>query len=220
MLDGFGEKIMSYVDIQSYADKLKIFGSTQAESAIRTFFPLLKKLGFVQYEDNFPANTCFTKLGTQFVLSYRIIKHSNNGTSYDGEIATIAQRVKVNAQRQGLILMNTKPECQKHNIWVALALLKAFREIHWNEFLYAIYRVHQTKTLNKVIEEIQEKRKEIRGYYFTKENGDALPNTCYSYIKSFLEEASLIHKPSKNNKMESFVTDECDYFFKQIKFIV
>ena len=34
-----------------------------SDSAIRTFFPLLGKLGFVDYKDTFPACELFTKTG-------------------------------------------------------------------------------------------------------------------------------------------------------------
>lgn len=64
MLELFGSKSLTYIDIQEEAQKRKLFGETNAKSAIRTFFPLLKKIGFVNYDNEFDANRCFTELGT------------------------------------------------------------------------------------------------------------------------------------------------------------
>ena len=51
MLEEMGASLTSYVGIQEEAARKKLFGKTQAKSAIRTFFPLLKKLDFVEYDD-------------------------------------------------------------------------------------------------------------------------------------------------------------------------
>lgn len=42
MLELFGSKSLTYIDIQEEAQKRKLFGETNAKSAIRTFFPLLE----------------------------------------------------------------------------------------------------------------------------------------------------------------------------------
>lgn len=75
MLELFGDKPMTYIKVQEEAEKRKLFGETNAKSAIRTFFPLLKKLGFVIYDDTFNANDCFTELGKQFVLACRALNN-------------------------------------------------------------------------------------------------------------------------------------------------
>ena len=48
---------------------------------------------------------------------------------------------------------------------------------------------------------------------FVNEKNEALPNTCYSYIRSYLEEAGLICKVSS---LESKLLDEADLFYSQI----
>ena len=48
---------------------------------------------------------------------------------------------------------------------------------------------------------------------FVNEKGDKLPNTCYSYLRSFLEESGLIQKVSTN---ESKLTNPSDKIFTQI----
>ena len=80
MLEQFGNENITYVGIQELAESQRLFGSTAAKSAIRTFFPLLKKLEFVNYEGIFPANKCFTSLGAQFVLTCRAINNISDET--------------------------------------------------------------------------------------------------------------------------------------------
>ena len=86
MLEDFGNESISYVGIQELAESQKLFGSTAAKSAIRTFFPLLKKLEFVNYDGTFAANKCFTTLGTQFVLTCRAINNISDDTPNSKEI--------------------------------------------------------------------------------------------------------------------------------------
>ena len=40
MLDDLGDELITYVGIQELAESQRLFGSTAAKSAIRTFFPL------------------------------------------------------------------------------------------------------------------------------------------------------------------------------------
>ena len=48
---------------------------------------------------------------------------------------------------------------------------------------------------------------------FVNENDEVLPNTCYSYIRSYLEEAGLI---SNVSSYESKLLDNSDKFYSQI----
>ena len=86
MLDDFGDGLITYVGIQELAESQKIFGSTAAKNAIRTFFPLLKKLDFVNYDGEFPANKCFTELGTQFVLVCRALENVSDDMKKKNEV--------------------------------------------------------------------------------------------------------------------------------------
>ena len=213
MLDSMGDRIINYKGIQEEALNLNLFGKAKDDSVIRTFFPLLKKLGFVNYEGQFPANKCFTELGTVFVLATRVLNNITNETPNRQEVIVRTKSIKYNAQRQGLLNMYKNPECKKHNIWLALKLLKEFRTIKWNEFLYAIYRIDKGFDFEAIVAEIKSKKDEINSYEFTREDGAALPNTCYSYIRSFLEEAGLITNPSTK---ESTLTEDADEFFSQL----
>lgn len=213
MLEEMENKHTSYVEIQEEAARRKLFGETQAKSAIRTFFPLLKKLDFVDYDGTFAANRCFTELGTQFVLACRALENVTDETPHKDEIIARLKNIKKNAQREGLINMYNDPEWKSHNMWIALRLLKEFRIIHWNEFLYTLHYIEIAKTVEEAIARIKEDKRKIDSIVFLNEEGKILPNTCYSYIRSFLEEAGLI---SKVSPLESKLLDEADLIYSQI----
>lgn len=213
MLENMGAATTSYIGIQEEASRKKLFGKTKAKSAIRTFFPLLKKIGFVDYDGNFAANTCFTKLGTQFVLACRALENVTDETPHKDEIIAKLQNIKRNTQRQGLVNMFNNPECKSHNMWIALKLFKELKIIHWNEFLYALYRLTEGKTIDDVITDIKVNKAKIDSIIFVNEEDDVLPNTCYSYLRSYLEEAGLIEKVSS---LESKLLAEADLFYSQI----
>jgi len=213
MLEELGNKVISYLDLQEEAERRKMFGKTQAKNAIRTFFPLLKKLDFVDYEGTFVANRCFTELGTQFVLACRALENVTDDTPHKDEIVERLNNIKRNAQKNGLINMYNDPEWRNHNMWIALKLLKEFRILHWNEFLYALHYVEIGKTVDDAILKIKNDKRKIDAIVFLNEKNEILPNTCYSYLRSFLEEAGLI---SKISPLEDKLLDNADYFFSQI----
>jgi hypothetical protein len=213
MLEEMGTKLTSYLEIQEEAARRKLFGKTQAKNAIRTFFPLLKKLDFVEYDGNFAANKCFTELGTQFVLACRALENVTDETPHKDEIVSRLKSIKRNAQKKGLINMYNDPEWKSHNMWIALRLFKEFRILHWNEFLYTLHYYEIGKTIEEAITRIKEEKKKIDSIVFLNEVGDILPNTCYSYLRSFLEESGLIAKISP---LESKLLDDSDLFFSQI----
>ena len=179
MLEDMGTTPTSYVGIQEEAARRKLFGKTQAKSAIRTFFPLLKKLDFVEYDGTFAANTCFTELGTQFVLACRALENVTDGTPHKDEIVSRLKSIKKNAQKNGLINMYNDPEWKSHNMWIALRLLKDFRILHWNEFLYTLHYLEIGKTIEDAIARIKEDKRKIDSIVFLNEEGNVLPNTCY-----------------------------------------
>lgn len=213
MLEKMGDARISFLDIQEEAERLKLFGNTKAKSAIRTFFPLLKKIRFVDYEGEFSANSCFTELGTQFVLACRAISSITDDTPNKDLVLKKLNVIKQRTQIKGLINMYNDPEYKNHNIWIALKLLKTFHLIHWNEFLYSLYCIDNGDTLEYAIDKIRLNKKEIDKYVFLNEDNKDLPNTCYSYIRSYLEESGLICKVSSQ---ESKLTEEASLFFSTI----
>ena len=215
MLESLGEKRITYVGLQELADQYKIFGKTKAGSAVRTFFPLLRKLGFVNYDNQFPANKCFTEAGKAFVLAIRAISMVQDDTPHKDEVLSRLKSIKSDAIKQGIIHMNHDPELKNHNIWIALKLLSEFTVIDWNEFLYVLHRFEEDEDtdLDTIIAYIRDNREKIASYEFTNMDGKPLPNTCYSYIRGLLVEAGLITRVSNRT---SKITSEANFFFKQI----
>ena len=213
MLELFGNKNMTYIDIQEEAHKRKLFGETNAKSAIRTFFPLLKKIGFVNYDGTFFANKCFTELGTQFVLACRALNNVSENTPNKDEIIARLKNIKQNAQKQGLVTMFQNKEYENHNMWVAIKLLKEFPILNWNVFLYTLHFLESRITIEEAIEEVKRNKTSIDTIQFVNEEGEKLPNTCYSYLRSFLEEAGIIRKVSSK---ESALVNRFDKIFTQI----
>lgn len=213
MLQSFGSKTISYIDIQEEAAKRNLFGKTKAKNAIRTFFPLLRKIDFVNYDGEFAACDCFTDLGKQFVIACRTIENVTEETINRQQIINRLEDIKKNAQREGLINMLNNVECQSHNIRIALRLLKEFGLIHWNEFLFALYLKEEGKSIEEAIDEIKKDRQKIASIEFVNEKSEALPNTCYSYLRSYLEEAGLICKVSSEH---SKLLPEADLFYSQV----
>lgn len=210
MLEEFGNDSITYVGIQELAESQKLFGSTAAKSAIRTFFPLLKKLEFVIYDGTFAANKCFTTLGTQFVLTCRAINNISDETPNSKEILARLHHIKRNIQKEGILNMRNNPSYSNNNLWLALLLFKRCRVIHWNEFLYLLHCKEYGEDINESLNDISKLKDEIEEYEFVNEKGDNLPNTCYSYLRSLLTETGIIENLTPSI---SSVTEEADEFF-------
>lgn len=213
MLEKMGTKLISYIDIQNEAARINLFGKTKAKSAIRTFFPLLKKIGFVNYDNLFPANKCFTNIGIQFVAACRALENVSEDTLHKDEIIARLNSIKQDTQCIGLLNMYKNSEWKTHNIWIALKLLKEFRTIHWAEFMYTLHFLENDQSIEEAIEDIKVNREKIHSIIFVNEENEVLPNTCYSYIRSFLEESGLI---SNLSSYESKLLDNSDKFYSQI----
>lgn len=210
MLEHLGGKLLTYIDIQEEAQKQQLFGETNAKSAIRTFFPLLKKIGFVNYDDEFRANECFTELGILFVLACRAISNVSEKMPHKDIILERLVNIKQCAQKQGLVAMYLNKEYENHNMWVALKLLKTFSVMNWNFFLYALHCLETGLSVDEAIVEIRKVKDKIDEIKFVNEEGEKLPNTCYSYIRSFLEEAGVIKKVGSK---ESALVNPSDKIF-------
>ena len=113
--------------------------------------------------------------------------------------------------------MYNDPEWKNHNMWIALKLLKELRILHWNEFLYTLHCFELGKNIQDAISDIKTNKSEIDSIVFTTfdKNGNevVLQDTCYSYLRSYLEEAGLIGKVSSG---ESKLLEESDLFYSQI----
>ena len=200
MLQSLGSQLITYVEIQEEAQKRKLFGETKAKSAIRTFFPLLRKLNFVNYDGQFSANQCFTELGEQFIKTCRALDITESADNPNPEIVMKLKDIKVNIIREGLLQMHRNTELNSHNIWVALYLLKQFKTVSWHDFLYAVYLFKQKYyNLEEVYDKIHEAHANNISFEFYDEKDNLIASTCYTYIRSLLLEAKLVQKVDSEN---------------------
>lgn len=211
MLEQMGDTYTSYVEIQHNANNCKLFGDTGADSAIRTIFPLLRKIGFVKYDETFMANRCFTKLGKAFALTCRAYNNAFNSATKDNDVIAKLLDLKKNIQRQGLLFMYQNSECSNHNMWIALKLLQEFKTIHWNYFIYALYLNEKKYSINEVIEAIRIQSNDIKEAIFKNEKDKELANTIFSYVRAFLEECDLISSTSSKSKDSTLTKDGLEF---------
>ena len=149
----------------------------------------------------------------KLVFTSRALFNIREDTPHKEEIERKLKNVRIMIIRQGLINMNQDPDYSNHNIWIALKMLFALDKLHWNEFVYMLYRLDSDYPFDDTIQDIKKRKEEIDEMEFLKENGTPLPNTCYSYIRSLLEEALLIENAGKNT---SKIIDKSDTFYTQL----
>lgn len=146
-------------------------------------FPSFEKIGFVNYDDTFRANECFTELGILFVLACRAINNVSDKTPHKDIVLERLVNIKQCAQKQGLVEMYLNKEYENHNMWVALKLLKAFTIINWNYFLYALHCLEIGFSLDDAIEEIKKVKDQIDTITFVNEEGE----NCLILVTLILE---------------------------------
>jgi len=191
MCESLGSRLVSYRDIQDEAVANKIFGSAKADSVIRTIFPLLKKIGFVQYPETleFKANSFFTTLGKSFIKTLMALEKAEQ---LDNKEAI----TKIDVARQYHLLLGidnlSKSEYRNHNILLALEILKREKIIYWNELLFFLYKLQNGTSLSDAIKEANLNRLKNESYEYVNQKGSPIANTAYSYVRSFLIEAGII----------------------------
>lgn len=192
MLNDMTDQPTTYKEIQVEAEKRKLFGDTKAQSAIRTFFPLLLKLGFTQIYDGIHPKDVFTKEGEDFVIAITALqKASQIG---DSDIKKDLIRINQTLLQRGIVYWFNHGSEKEHNLWLALDLFGKLEVLEWNEFLYAIYLWHSSVNLDDIIKELIQNRNNGVTYSFANTDGEKLPSTSYCYIRALLEEAGIIEK--------------------------
>lgn len=191
MCESLGSRLVSYRDIQDEAVANRIFGSAKADSVIRTIFPLLKKIGFVDYPENqeFSANSFFTNLGKSFIKTLIALEKAE-------ELENKEAVTKIDKARQYHLLLGidnlSKSEYRNHNILLALEILKREKIIYWNELLFFLYKLQSGVSLSDAIMEAKSNRLKNETYEYVSLKGTPIANTAYSYVRSFLIEAGII----------------------------
>lgn len=191
MCDALGARPVSYRDIQDIAVERKIFGDAKADSVIRTIFPLLKKIGFVNYPEDtkFAANSFFSDLGKSFVKTITALEMAEQ---LDKKEAIS----KIELARQYHLLLGidnlAHSEYKNHNILLSLELLKQEKVIYWNELLFFLNRLQNGTSLSEAIKEAKDNRLKNVSYEYVNTKGAPIANTSYSYVRLFLIEAGII----------------------------
>lgn len=211
MLQNIPNEFVTYKQIQDYATSKSLYGNAKADSVIRTYFPLLGKLGFVQYDDYIKTSDIFTNSGQQIVLLYRAMADAKVSNKH--EVIARLYDVKAYLIQLGIkFWFNTESE-KDNNIWLALDLFSQMRTVDWNEFLYSVYLWHRGENTSDIVSRIINNRNDGVEYEFFKEDGKPLPDTTYTYIRALLIEAHII----KNiNSRTSVITQEGSNFISTI----
>lgn len=211
MLKGIPDEFVTYKQIQEYAVAQSLYGNAKADSVVRTYFPLLCKLGLAQYDDYIKTNAVFTDSGRQMILLYRAMAEAK--ASNNREVIDRLYDVKASLIQLGIkFWFNTESE-KDNNIWLALDLFLQMETIDWDEFLFGVFLWHRGENTSDIISKIINNRNNGVEYEFIKEDGKPLPDTTYTYIRALLTEAHLI----KNiNPRTSAITQEGRNFISTI----
>lgn len=191
LCESFGSSFVTYRGIQEEAESQKIFGSTNAKSAIRTIFPLLKKIGFVNYPEDrkFEANSFFTNLGKAFVnvlIALEITEQISNK-----DVVSLIDKARQNILLKGIENLSKSEYCN-HGILLAIEILRQERVIHWDEFLFFLHGKQTGVSLSDAIKTAKSNRLKNETYDYVNSDGDPIKSTSYTYVRSFLYEAGVI----------------------------
>ena len=199
---------VSYKELQEAAVEESLY-SGKADSIIRTFCKLLKKLNFVDYDDALPF--VFTDMGTVFVKTHNALIEAQK--EKNALLISKLSGLKQTIIMGGIEEMSKNSDYDDHPIWVAIGLLNHFDTIDWKEHYYALYLLYQKNlSWDEVVNNISENRARHIEYEVQNTEGEALANTGYSYIRSLLLEAGLI----TNNKHKSTLVSANKSFIEKI----
>lgn len=204
-----GKKMMNYKDLQQEVASSNLFGGqTIGESAVRTIFPLLSKIGFVDYSGHFYACDLFTKMGVVFIETYSALYHNEDysNVKLQDELEYCLSLI----QQYGLLIMNEQESYKEHGFWLACSILKEEKEIYWSEFLYLLYLTkEQNLSLKEALSIAKENRNKGVSYEYHNSDNKAIANTSFSYIHSYLTEAGLIR--DKDQKCSILISSKMPF---------
>ena len=211
MLNDISDTFITYKQIQEYAVARSLYGNAKAVSVIRTYFPLLCKLGFAKNDDYLRTSEVFTESGKQLILLSRAMLEAKNVNNQ--EIVDRLYDVKANLIQLGILFwFNTESE-KDNNIWLALDLFANMETVDWDEFLYSVYLWHRGDNIDDIVSILINNRNNGVEYEFFKEDGRPLPDTAYTYIRALLIEAHIIRNI---NSSTSTVTQEGKNFIETV----
>lgn len=205
MTTKYGDTIISYRLLQELASENNVFGAIgfdHTASAIRTIFPILKKLGLIiDYETikDFKSVDFFSTKGKAFVLTHKALMKAQ---ALENEpLIKECEDAKSAILRDGIKTMYERGSYNEHNIWFALTFLKDKECIVWKEFLYMVYLNDAGFSTTEIESKLQENREKGVEYDYRSTEGREIRSTAYSYLKALLNEADVIqdlHKGISN----------------------
>lgn len=166
-------------------------------SAIRTFIPMFKLLGFVNYEDHYFT---YTKDGDLFYMIQRTLMDTRK-SNHPNKQAVIEEleEARLSLFWKGTLNMLQCDDTNSKKLKVMLQLLNDLHELRWDEYLYAIDSLANDDSLSiqDVASDLLSNRKKDTVYNFFIHNKstnkfDPLPSTATSYLKSLLLNNKLI----------------------------
>lgn len=194
-----GEEPLTYKTLQQRV-AAEDFGIS--DSAIRTFFPLLGKLGFVDYKDTFRACELFTRTGKVFMETFKSLLYAEELQPQNKQLIDEINHCLATIQRYGLLYMNSQEEFKQHGIWLALSILEQEQEIYWPEFLYILHLTDdQHMSIKDAINEVKANRLKNVEYEYFNSDGKPIAGTSYSYTHAFLEEAGILRDTEVNHSL-------------------
>lgn len=205
---------LSYREVRSESVKEGLYKS---ESVLRTFCPLLRELGFIITDQGTPMS--FTKDGEMFVSILTSLEYAKKleDKNQQKELIEVLESAKCHTIQLGILNMNNSEEgiCINHNIWLVLSLLDKLDFFDWNDFWLALKMfIEDGSSLVDFKTEITMNRaKGITYEAVNAENGQALYDTTFSYIRALLKEANLIEDYKSGSKL----TIEGKEFVKKLR---
>lgn len=200
---------MDYVELQKTTSSAGLFKSG---SVLRTFCPLLSKLGFVTYGGD--ESFTFTEEGIVFVKILKALKDCksiDNPTEKDKILLNKLEKLKIDTIRLGIEKMYSNPNLKDHNLWFVMDTLSNLDYFVWNEFWLALYLYkEQNFDIFDICRKIVKDRNSNIHYEPFNENGQPIADTQWGYIKSLLEEADLINNHELGT---SFNHDGYEFYF-------
>ena len=201
MTQKYHNTTITYRGLQELATKNEIFGKSgfdQTASAIRTIFPLLKKLGLiVDYDEvkDFKASDFFSPKGKAFVLTHKALMQAQ--VIDNKPLVRECEEAKSAILRDGIKYMFERGDYLDHNIWLALTFFKFQGEIIWKEFLYIVFLYDSGLGINEIANKLQENRSKSVEYRYITLEGREIKSTSYSYLKALLIEAGIVRDSQK-----------------------
>lgn len=186
----------------------------------RTVYPLMKNLGFLQYDSWVDCSRFFTKNGKTYARLLKAVSDiSEKEDVGDEEKAQAIQQICAMMERvvyRGVWIMLTEKPPQevsyRETMLHLLHYLLQFNSIDKNEFAYFLYGLQKEISSDEFTETIEKYRigketleytvdvydKTVNGAQLRKQKKGSL--TCYGYLMGVLHKAGIVYAPERNMK--------------------